>query len=95
MILLLTTMRGDFTVYEAMRSLARQVEKLTQEMMVLKLFVAAIPGTAGKAQAVRKALTRSKKPRQRQPAARRIREANKVIDELEGLAREFAEAARR
>jgi hypothetical protein len=48
MILLLSTMRGDFTVYEAMRSLARQVEKLTQEMMALKLFVAAIPGRRGK-----------------------------------------------
>ena len=57
-------------MYEAMRSLARQVEKLTQEMMTLKLFVAAIPGAAGNAQAVRKALTRSKKPRQRQRAAR-------------------------
>jgi hypothetical protein len=82
-------------VYEAMRSPARQVEKLTQEMMTLKFFVAATPGAARNAQAVRKALTRSKKPRQRQRAARRIREANEVIDELEGLAREFAEAARR
>jgi len=31
-------------VYDAMRALVRQVDKLTQEMVALKLFVAAIPG---------------------------------------------------
>jgi hypothetical protein len=78
-------------VYDAMRALVRQVDKLTQEMVALKLFVAAIPGAEGHAQLAHTALNHSKKPRREH----QIAEAHRVIDELERLANEFAEAARR
>ena len=81
-------------MYDAMRALVGQVDKLTQEMMALKLFVAAIPGAEGHAQLAHNALNRSQKPR-RGHQGRRIDEAHKVIDELEGSAKEFAEAAQR
>ena len=83
-----------FAVYDAMRALVRQVDKLTQEMVALKLFVAAIPGAEGHAQLAHTALNHSKKPR-REHQGRRIAEAHRVIDELERLANEFAEAVRR
>jgi hypothetical protein len=81
-------------VYDAMRALVRQVDKLTQEMVALKLSVAAIPGAEGHARLAHTALNHSKKPR-REHQGRRIAEAHRVIDELECLANEFAEAARR
>jgi hypothetical protein len=82
-------------VYDAMRALVRQVDKLTQEMVALKLFVAAIPGAEGHAQLAHTALNHSKKKPRREHQGRRIAEAHRVIDELERLANEFAEAARR
>jgi hypothetical protein len=54
----------------------------------------AIPGAEGHAQLAHTALNHSKKPR-REHQGRRIAEAHRVIDELERLANEFAEAARR
>jgi hypothetical protein len=54
----------------------------------------AIPGAEGHAQLLHDALDRSKKPR-REHQERRIAEAHKLIDELESLAKEFAEAAQR
>jgi hypothetical protein len=76
---------------EAMLALANQVEKLTAEMMALKLFVAGIPGATMHPQAIRNALKRqTQQPHQSQAIQKRLEDAQKVIDELSGYAGEFA-----
>jgi hypothetical protein len=52
---------SEITTAKAMLALAEQVEKLTAEMMALKLFVAAIPGAPMHPQAIRNALNRRQK----------------------------------
>lgn len=70
-----------------------KVEKLSAELMALKVYVASI-GTDAPLQGIRNMLNRSKQAMEPQFARRRRDAAHKVLDELDGLAGEFKEQRR-
>jgi hypothetical protein len=69
------------------------VEKLTAELMALKVYVASI-GTEVPLQGIRNMLNRSKQAAEPHYVRRRRDTAHKVLDELDGLAGEFKEQRR-